>query len=82
MSGPKWHTPSSAILTGTIISGDSLPGIAPSCSTAQYYGYYSPPVGCQQVVLNGIVYYLFNGVYYQPYMYGGQTIYLVVPAPV
>jgi hypothetical protein len=48
---------------------------------AQYYGYYSPPVGCQQVVVNGIVYYLFNGVYYQAYMYGGQTIYLVVPAP-
>ncbi len=48
---------------------------------AQYYGYYSLPVGYQQVLLNGILYYLFNGVYYQPYMYGGQTIYLVVPAP-
>jgi hypothetical protein len=49
---------------------------------AQYYGYYSPPVGYQQVVLNGITYFLFGGVYYRPYMYGGQTIYLVVPAPV
>ena len=51
-------------------------------SGAQYYGYYSPPVGYQQVVVNGVVYYLFDGVYYQPYMYGGQTVYLVVPAPV
>ena len=49
---------------------------------AQYYGYYSPPLGYQQVVVNGVVYYLFNGVYYQPYMYGGQTVYLVVPPPV
>ena len=49
---------------------------------AQYYGYYTLPVGYQQVVLNGITYYLFNGVYYQAYMYGGQTMYLVFRAPV
>ena len=49
---------------------------------AQYYGYDSLPLGYQQVVLNGITYYLFDGVYYQPYIYGGQTVYLVVPAPV
>ncbi len=49
---------------------------------AQYYGYYSLPVGYRQVLLNGITYFLFGGVYYKPYMYGGQTIYLVVPAPV
>jgi hypothetical protein len=46
---------------------------------AQYYGYGSLPLGYQQVVLNGITYYLFDGVYYQPYIYGGQTVYLVVP---
>jgi hypothetical protein len=46
---------------------------------AQYYGYYSLPPGCQLVVLNGITYYLLDGVYYQPYIYGGQTVYLVVP---
>jgi hypothetical protein len=49
---------------------------------AQYYGYYSLPLGYQVVVLNGITYYLFNGVYYQAYIYGGQTVYLVVPGPV
>ena len=46
---------------------------------AQYYGYDTLPLGYQQVVLNGTVYYLFDGVYYQPYIYGGQTVYLVVP---
>ena len=46
---------------------------------AQYYGYDSLPPGYQQVVLNGITYYLFDGVYYQAYIYGGQTVYLVVP---
>ena len=46
---------------------------------AQYYGYDTLPPGYQQVVLKGIVYYLFDGVYYQPYIYGGQTVYLVVP---
>jgi hypothetical protein len=48
---------------------------------AQYYGYDSLPLGYEQVVLNGITYYLYEGVYYQPYIYGGQTVYLVVPAP-
>jgi hypothetical protein len=48
---------------------------------AQYYGYDSLPLGCQLVMLNGITYYLLDGVYYQPYIYGGQTVYLVVPAP-
>ena len=48
---------------------------------AQYYGYDSLPLGYQLVVLNGITYYLLNGVYYQPYIYGGQTVYLVVPNP-
>ena len=48
---------------------------------AQYYGYYSLPAACQQVLLNGIAYFLCGGVYYSPYIYGGQTIYLVVPAP-
>ncbi len=46
---------------------------------AQYYGYDSLPLGYEPVVLNDITYYLFDGVYYQPYMYGGQTVYLVVP---
>jgi hypothetical protein len=46
---------------------------------AQYYGYDTLPLGYQQVVLNGIICYLFDGVYYQRYVYGGQTVYLVVP---
>lgn len=46
---------------------------------AQYYGYYSLPLGYQPVMRNGIAYYLSDGVYYQPYIYGGQTVYLVVP---
>ena len=49
---------------------------------AQYYGYYDLPLGYQQIVVDGVVYYLFNGVYYQAYMYDGQTVYLAVPAPV
>jgi hypothetical protein len=49
---------------------------------AQYYGYYSLPLGYQLVVLDGITYYVLNGVYFQAYIYGGQTVYVVVPAPV
>jgi hypothetical protein len=46
---------------------------------AQYYGYNDLPIGYQTVVINGITYYLFDGVYYLPYIYGGQTVYLVAP---
>jgi hypothetical protein len=46
---------------------------------ASYYYYASMPPGYEQVVLDGITYYLLDGVYYQPYIYGGQTVYLVVP---
>jgi len=48
----------------------------------QYYAYPALPVGYQSVVVNGVTYYLHEGVYYQPYIYGGQTQYLVVPPPV
>jgi hypothetical protein len=46
---------------------------------AQYYLYDSLPLGCQTVLANGITYDVCDGVYYQPYIYGGQTVYLVVP---
>jgi hypothetical protein len=46
---------------------------------AQYYGYYDLPVGYQTVVEDGITYYLFDGIYYEAYIVGGQTVYLVVP---
>ena len=45
---------------------------------AQYYLYDSLPPGCQTVLANGITYDVCDGVYYQPYIYGGQTVYLVV----
>jgi hypothetical protein len=48
---------------------------------AQYYGYDDLPLGYQQVVVDGITYYLLDGVYYQAYLYGGQTVYVVVPPP-
>jgi hypothetical protein len=48
---------------------------------AQYYGYDSLPLGYQQVLLGGITYYFLDDVYYQAYIYGGQTVYLVVPDP-
>jgi hypothetical protein len=46
---------------------------------ALYYYYESLPVGYQIVVIGGITYYVLDGVYYQPYIYGGQTVYMVVP---
>ena len=46
---------------------------------ASYYYYDDLPPGYQTVVIDGITYYLFDGVYYQPYIYGGQTVYMVVP---
>jgi hypothetical protein len=48
---------------------------------AEYYGYDSLPTDCPPVVLNGITYYFCDGVYYQPYIDGGQTVYLAVPGP-
>jgi hypothetical protein len=45
----------------------------------QYYGYYDLPVGYQTVVEDANTYYLFDGIYYQGYIIGGQTVYLVVP---
>ena len=45
----------------------------------QYYGYYDLPLGYQQVVSDGITYDYFDGMYYQPYMIGGRTVYMVVP---
>jgi hypothetical protein len=47
--------------------------------SAQYYMYDSLPIGCVTVLENGITYDVCDGVYYQPYIYGGQTVYLVVP---
>ena len=48
---------------------------------ASYYYYDDLPPGYQTVVIDGITDYLFDGVYYQPYVYDGQTVYMVVPAP-
>jgi hypothetical protein len=45
----------------------------------EYYGYYDLPLGYQQVVEDGITYYLFDGIYYQAYIIGGRTVYVVVP---
>ncbi len=46
---------------------------------SQYYYYNSLPLDFQQVEVGGVVYYLLDGVYYQPYIYGGRTVFLVVP---
>jgi len=48
----------------------------------QYYTYPVLPVGFQTVVVNGVTFYFYDGVYYQPYIYEGQTVYMVVPPPV
>jgi len=45
----------------------------------EYYGYDSLEPNCQPVAIDGITYYLCDGVYYQPYISDGQTVYLVVP---
>ena len=45
----------------------------------EYYGYYDLPLGYQQVVEDGITYYLFDGIYYQAYIIDGRTVYVVVP---
>jgi hypothetical protein len=49
---------------------------------AEYYGYYDLLPDCQTVVVGGVAYYLCDGVYYLPYIYNGQTVYMVVPPPV
>jgi hypothetical protein len=47
----------------------------------QYYAYPALPPGYQVVVVNGITYYVVGRVYFQPYIYEGQTMYLAVPPP-
>jgi len=46
---------------------------------ARYFIYDSLPLGCQTVSASGITYDVCDGVYYRPYIYAGQTVYLVVP---
>ena len=46
---------------------------------ASYYYYDDLPPDYQTLVINGLTYFLYDGVYYQPYIYGGQTVYMVVP---
>lgn len=46
---------------------------------ALYYMYDTLPVGCPSVIINGITYYSCGGIYYQPYLYNGQTVYMVAP---
>ena len=47
-----------------------------------FYYYPALPPGCQTVVVNGQAYYFCNGLYYMPYLYGGTTVFVVVPPPV
>jgi hypothetical protein len=50
--------------------------------STQYYAYTALPPGCQTVAVNGVTYFLADGVYYQPQIYEGQTVYMVVPPPI
>lgn len=49
---------------------------------SSYYYYPALPPGCQTVVVNGQSYYLCGGIYYMPYLYEGNTIFVVVPPPI
>ncbi|MGF1579094.1 MAG: hypothetical protein ACFCD0_06990 [Gemmataceae bacterium] len=46
-----------------------------------YYYYPTLPIGYQTVTFGGSPYYVYNNVYYQPYLYGGRTVYVVMPPP-
>jgi hypothetical protein len=48
---------------------------------AQYYAYNDLPATYQIVVINGITYYVADGIYYQAYINNGQTVYVAVPVP-
>jgi hypothetical protein len=43
-----------------------------------YYGTPALPPGCQPAVVGGVNYFVTGGVFYQPYFYQGQTVYVVV----
>ena len=59
------------------------PGYLPVViGTTQYNFYPALPPVYQTVAVNGVIYYLADGVYYQPYLYQGQTMYMVVPPPI
>jgi hypothetical protein len=52
---------------GTLMIG----GVAYYCTPAL-------PPGCQPAVVGGVNYFVNGGVFYQPYFYQGQTVYVVV----
>jgi hypothetical protein len=74
-----------AVLWGAALVGGSqqeAPKIEPKADRylkAMSSYYHDLPPGCQTVVIEGITYYLYDGVYYQAYLYGGQTVDMVVP---
>jgi hypothetical protein len=45
---------------------------------APYYFVPTLPAGVQTTVVGGGSYYTFGGIYYRPYFYQGQTVYVVV----
>lgn len=60
-----------------------MPRIPLGYPTLQIAGipyYYTPvlPPGSQPAVIGGATYYVFNGITYQPYFLGGQTVYVVI----
>jgi hypothetical protein len=46
-----------------------------------YYWYPSLPVGAVAVPYGPVVGYAANGVYYMPYFFNGQVVYIAVPPP-
>jgi hypothetical protein len=59
------------------------PGYRPVVvGTTQYYIYPTLPPVYQTVVVNGVSYYVADGIFYQPYLYEGQTVYMVAPPPI
>jgi hypothetical protein len=59
------------------------PGYVPVVvGTTQYCLYPTLPPGAQSMVVNGNTYFLADGIYYQPYIYQGQTEYMAIPAPI
>lgn len=58
------------------------PGYRPIVlGSTQYFIYPTLPPAYQTVAVNGVTYYLAGGVFYQPYLYEGQTVFMVVPPP-
>ena len=84
---PYWPVPPVVTLRPTIYPGAYVNLFRPGYQTilagnVAYYYYPALPPGATFVQVGGAQYYQAGGIWYQPYPFGGQNVFLIVPPPI